>query len=709
MHNVKKHLLACLIIAVLCAAVYGRSLGFPFTFDDALVISDNDFISSPSNLKELLSRNYFAISGEETYRPIVTISYYVDHMLWELNPVGYHLTNLTIHFLAAMALYAVGVLLLGGFPFALAAAAIFAAHPVNAEAVISPGFREDLLAGLFYFAAISLFMLSNRTRGRRGHSVYALCVLSYLLALFSKEMALSLPLFLLLLIWIAPSKLSGNRSSLWMRWGGLAAATVFYAVVRFVFLSNPAAVHAEYPGGSVGASMFTTARVFLSYIRVLIVPLGLSAEYSIAPSSPGDPHALVAVAVLLAIVVFALWRSRRWPVASLAILWFFIALIPVANIIPLYNIKADRYLYIPSAGFGLLLGAWGVNLANGARHAFRRRLPLYVLSGVALIFAFIAGSRALDWRSPVTLWSQVLVRNPASFRAHINLGRAFSQLQTYDEAISHYEQARTLRPDEPMLHNNLGVVYSLVGRPDLALEEFRKALELFPRYYKAQTNLALAYARLGQPDMAEEALAIAAGMRPLTAQTYARMGSVFLKTGETMRAREYLGTALRLSPADAIAHDAMGRLLLQEGDADGAIREHLAAVSANPRSFVGYLNLGNAYRAKGLTHEAEQAYARALQLNPSYWKAAYNLAVLAAERGDVYEAADLRREAIKMAPKEPAIYQRFTRLHLDIAKAYAAKGNSQAARHHYRAFLEAWQGDDALRQEALTALEKLDR
>jgi tetratricopeptide (TPR) repeat protein len=153
----------------------------------------------------------------------------------------------------------------------------------------------------------------------------------------------------------------------------------------------------------------------------------------------------------------------------------------------------------------------------------------------------------------------------------------------------------------------------------------------------------------------------------------------------------------------------MGRLLLQEGDADGAIREHLAAVSANPRSFVGYLNLGNAYRAKGLTHEAGQAYARALQLNPSYWKAAYNLAVLAAERGDVDEAADLRREAIKMAPKEPAIYQRFTRLHLDIAKAYAAKGNSQAARHHYRAFLEAWQGDDALRQEALTALEKLDR
>ena len=50
MHNVKKHLLACLIIAVLCAAVYGRSLGFPFTFDDALVISGNDFISSPSNL-----------------------------------------------------------------------------------------------------------------------------------------------------------------------------------------------------------------------------------------------------------------------------------------------------------------------------------------------------------------------------------------------------------------------------------------------------------------------------------------------------------------------------------------------------------------------------------------------------------------------------------------------------------------------------------
>jgi len=704
-----RHVVACLIIAGLCAAVYGISLTFSFAFDDALVITGNDFISSPANLKGLFSRDYFLISGEETYRPVVTVSYYVDHLFWRLNPAGYHLTSLVVHTLAAIAVYALVLTLVKRFSFAVAAAAVLVVHPVSTEAVVSPGFREDLFTGLFYFTAVSLFIAFNRARGRRGHCFYALCVISYLLALFSKEMALSLPLLVLAVIWTVPSARGWKRSLLWPRWAGLCAVTVLYALVRFVLLSNPAAPHAEYPAAGIAANVLTMARVFISYVRELFFPIGLSAEYAIAPASAGDSRGLAAAAALLVIIALALWKRWRWPVVSLGVLWFFIALIPVANIVPLYNIKADRYLYIPLAGFCLFLGACGAALAERADKPFTQRLPIWALSLAVIALALLAGFRASDWRSPVALWNQVLERNPGSFRAHINLGRASAQMQRYDQAILHYEHARELRPNEPMLYNNLGAAYSRIGRPDLAVEEYRKALALYPRYYNAQTNLALAYVRLGKPEEAEAALSAAARIRPLSATTYSRMASALLTTGRAELARDYIETALRLSPNDPVAHDTKGRLLLQEGDVDGAIREHLSAVRGDPRAFAGYLNLGNAYRAKGLIPEAEQAYARALELNPSYWKAAYNLAMLALERGAVDEAAEFHRATIKMAPRDPATHELLVRVHLDLAEAYAAKGDRQSARRHYLAFLEGWKGDDALKEKAQIELAKLDR
>ncbi len=654
--------MAAFTIAALSAAVYGRSLRFPFSFDDSLVISSNEFISSPTNLKGLFTSNYFLISGETTYRPVVTLSYYVDYIFWKLEPAGYHLTNITTHFLAGMAFYAFCVILLGGFSFPLIAAALFSVHPVNTGAVVSPGFREDLLAGFFYFSAVSLFMLSARAQRRRAFWLGGLCVVSYLLALFSKEMALSLPLVLLALVWTRAAGSDRPSSRSWVFWAALGAGTAFYVLTRFFLLSNPTAPGADYPGGSLGASILTMSRVFAAYARMLLLPIGLSADYAVTPSSIRDPWAFMSLAVLVAVLTLALWKARKWPLLSFCALWFFITLIPVSNFVPLQNIKADRYLYIPSAAFCLLLAIWGMKLTGAARGALRARLPAYPLSGVILCFAFLSGIRANDWRDPLTLWSRTLATNPASFRAHMNLGRAFTELQRYAEAIPHYEQARLLRPDEPMLYNNLGALYVRTGRPDLAVEEFRKALELSPTYHRAQTNLAISYARLGEVGKAEEALANAARARPIGASTYARMGGALLERGNLERAREYFETALKLSPTDAIAHDGLGRLLSRQGDIDGAIREHLAAVSSDPRSFVGYLNLGNAYRAKRLMAEAEQAYTRALELNPSYWKASFNLAGVYDETGQTDRAIQFYRSALHWAPHELVIYEKLGEL-----------------------------------------------
>src|SRR3989339_2269897 len=94
-------------IILISLLLYLNTLPNTFVYDDAYVITENYFIKSWGNLPKLFTKDYLPFSGELSYRPVVTLTYFIDYAIWRLNPFGYHLTNVILHAINCFLLYAV--------------------------------------------------------------------------------------------------------------------------------------------------------------------------------------------------------------------------------------------------------------------------------------------------------------------------------------------------------------------------------------------------------------------------------------------------------------------------------------------------------------------------------------------------------------------------------------------------------------------------
>ncbi len=196
-----QHLLSISLILIISIAIYSNTLKNGFVYDDRFTIVDNLFIKNWNNLPELFSKTYFSRSGEETYRPIVTLSYFVDYSLWGLKPFGYHLTNLLLHSANVVLVYLFALLLLNN-PLsptllrgsniththtytrwiAFFTALLFSIHPIQSEAVNAISFREDLLVVFFLTAAFILYIKLKEESEAEGSKLKAQRVCFQLLA-----------------------------------------------------------------------------------------------------------------------------------------------------------------------------------------------------------------------------------------------------------------------------------------------------------------------------------------------------------------------------------------------------------------------------------------------------------------------------------------------------------------------------------------------
>ena len=153
------HILSISLILIISIAIYSNTLKNGFVYDDEFTVVNNTLIKNFSNISKLFTKEYFAASGEMSYRPVVTFTYFIDYALYGLKPYGYHLTNLLLHALNGVILYIFLTLLFKPsqssiFNLQLLISLLFATHPVLTEAVNAISFREDLLCFLFYISAL---------------------------------------------------------------------------------------------------------------------------------------------------------------------------------------------------------------------------------------------------------------------------------------------------------------------------------------------------------------------------------------------------------------------------------------------------------------------------------------------------------------------------------------------------------------------------
>jgi Tfp pilus assembly protein PilF len=522
------------LVVALAVVAYANALRNGFTLDDIPIIAENPAIQRPGNVGTIFGTNYWSRGGTASlgdptlYRPLTVFTYAIDYALMGPRPAGFHATNIVLHVAATVLVFFVAVEVLGGGMAAFATAAIFAVHPVHTEAVTGIVGRAEVLATLFFLAAfLVLRRRPDDDAGDPRHPSIGRAAAGaglYLLGLFSKESAITLPAVLAVDDWLRRRGRPNARPALGplaRTYGALAVAAAVYFAFRQHAVAGGAQLWPGFAGVTAGQRILTASRVLMEYIALFIFPRTLQADYW-KPDVPiatslGEPLVLLSF-VLWAALVVVIWRARRDAALVVAIAWFFVTVAPVSNVFfPIGVAKAERILYLPSVGLCLLAGwAYG-RLETSIRARVAARV---VLASVLVALAARSVVRNRDWRDNRTLALATLKSSPSSPLMNDLAAEAYMNSGDPKRAAELLREAVKQAPDMPLIRTHLGLVYYNQGLLNEAVAEYRESIRRHPMEAEAYNNLGVAYARLGQADLAADSYRQALRLNPgyITAQ-----------------------------------------------------------------------------------------------------------------------------------------------------------------------------------------------
>jgi tetratricopeptide (TPR) repeat protein len=320
-----------------------------FNFDDYQLIVLNPSIRGFDHLGTVLA------SG----RPLRGLSFMLDYALFGMDASGYHQVNVAWHFFATVLFYLLVFRLLGSVGIAALAAVLFALHPIHTEAVMAIAHRKEMLAFSFMLLSFHAYLY----RQRRPVMAIGASLVFFMLALLSKQVTIVLPLLLVLHEWLRSG--GGFRRDFLRLWpwlvfpavlliGGALISAPILRDFNFFGMFSPAELKdADY--FRILASAF---KYYPRHLQGLLFPVHLTAAPRIDLVTFRSPAAWFGVLSFLALGAAAV-RARKDYLLSFSLAWVFINLLPIMNWIPANTFYADRYLYIPSAGYCLLIaGLW---------------------------------------------------------------------------------------------------------------------------------------------------------------------------------------------------------------------------------------------------------------------------------------------------------------------------------------------------------------
>ena len=425
------------LIAAAAVVAYAGTLRGTFDFDTPNLVLYNGAVHgfSLANLRAVLTTQP---NGVE-YLPVRDLTYMLDFELWGMQAFGYHLSNVVYYAAGCALLYLLLERLLAGWSdrprlVAAVAAGLFVLHPVHVESVAGLAQRKDVVSGLLCFAGLLAF---QRWAERGGTRAYAVALAALVLAILAKATAVVFPGLAALVAF----RLAWRDRRVKLGLAGLAATGLLLAGI----LAREAAATGILSGQTVPVwlRVLTYGKAAAWYARMLLVPWPLSVIHDVGPvTSPLDPGALAALAVIAALVVLGVRHARRYPVLVFSLAWFLVAIVPVSGLLPAPNLVAERYLFLPSVAFALA-AAWLVVDASALRgHA----AAVVAASAIAILHAGVVAVRVAEWRTNGGLLVADLSRHPGSARLTSLLGRYDYANGRYDEAFALFEQARTLDP-----------------------------------------------------------------------------------------------------------------------------------------------------------------------------------------------------------------------------------------------------------------------
>ncbi len=590
------------------------SIFFPMFYND-FVWDDQEFIVNNPTIRSIFPITHFfktqrlpgqgAIYPVTGARPITTISLAIDYAIWELNPFGYHLTNLLLHILCCLGVFLIARRLFHHIMLAFLSALFFALHPGHAEAVIAFLGRSDLIATLFVITGFLAYLRFNGKTSKRA-IFYGLSLISLALGIFAKETGIVLFFVLILYEFILRDERELKLIEKILRLLPFLVMTIIYIFYRgYVLGGNTSGT--EWWGGSVEKNFLMMFEVYARYLRLIFLPLFLSPLHTIQPPvSPFNLWFLIGLLLLIftiGLIIILLRKHRR---LSFFLLWFIAGLIPVSNIIPIPGmIMAERWLYLPSIGI-LTVIAWGVVEVYRKAGARLSRAWVILILMIMVIFGIRTFTWNKTWKNEENLAGMMVRTSPDNHLGWNLLGKVSVDKGRVDDAEHQFQKAIELKPEYFLAHSNLATVLNLQGRYGEAEIECRKAIELNPYYAEAYNNL----------------------------------GVILWRQGRTSESIEEFEKGIRLNPENPVFHFNRGLALARIGFFAAALEDMERALSLNPDNVDILFNIGVILGKMGRFNEAERFLREVLNKNDNFAEAHYNLGV-------IYEAQKRIAEAIR--------------------------------------------------------------
>jgi len=550
---------------------------------------------------------------------------------------------------------------------AFSATLLWIVHPLHTQSVTYIVQRMTSMAALFYIFSLFLYvkgriaLKNNRavfqgekrviaseatqSQGLYGSSVmrllrafalamtpvipwifFSVSILSGLCALGSKQIAATLPLFILLYEWYFFQDLRTD----WIkkRTGIILGIIVLIGILAVLYIgTNPLdwlLSGYERRDFTLGQRVMTEFRVVILYISLLIFPypsrLTLDYDFPLSYSLINPVTTLLSLFVIIALFILAIYTARKHRLISFSILWFLGNLVIESSVIPLELVYEHR-TYLPSMFIGLIV------VLPALRYIKYQWFNLILILITVSLFSFWTYERNEIWSDELTFLEDAVTKAPNKARVHNNLGTALFKLGNTDDAITHYSDAVRIDPEYAEAIDNLANAFFVRGDIERSVAYHFQAIHIKPDFAEAHYNLAYILADQGKIRDAiihyEEALRIT----PEFFEAHNNLGIIYANLGKTEEAIKHYRLALNVNPGFIDSHINLAAVLYKEGDSDEAITHYNNALSIDPEDFRALVNLGDLFLKRGSHSEAVKRYSRALQIKPSNMHVLNNIGV----------------------------------------------------------------------------------
>ncbi len=652
-----KPIFCYLIIIFVTYLVFYNSLSNEFVFDDESVVVGNASIQTLSSIPQYFTADegFHKVIGRY-YRPIVSASYAIDYSIWGLNPYGFHLTNVIIHIIACLLLFKILSTLFWRYKyrnlFSLLSVLIFAVHPIHTEAVSWVSGRTDSLVTLFFFASFLFYIEftkemehSNKDNSlhridKKNYFYLLLSILFYSLGLLTKEMIVTMPVIILLYDFVYKKKDFSYFKKNLINYILFFGITIIYFALRYSLLSDipERENYLYFKGKDYSVIIGTMIKTVPVYFRLLFAPFPLLYHYNgVIPDAKSviDSDVIFSILFIAFLIFLSIYFYKKDSIISFCILFFFVSLLPVMNIVPTMNLMAERFLYFTS--FAVILLICHLSLVGSSKRDFSiLTVGLCIIIG---LLSYLTYNRNIDWKSNENLYSSA--KGVEGTVLLVNEGNILANKKKYDQAAELYKRAIEIRYNNVLAHHNLGLIYLLNGKLDSAQMKFKTGISIDSLAPDGYFQMATVYNMQNKRDSAVLMLEKLQAVAPNYKESVSILSN--LKQGDQ--------TDINLLP-EGFANDEQKNYQIgilqrrsykyfQEKKFDEAIKdlEKLISLNSDSATISGFLNnIAMCYSEKGDGENEEKYFLEAINKDSNNQNAVNGLISFYLKKGDTEKA-----------------------------------------------------------------------